>query len=120
MSAKPFHLAWFGNFTAPAWNEPFAGNDRSKWANGDFYIDMARSLERAGFDYFMVEDSLMVPDIYGGTAELELKHAFYAPKHDPMALVPLQRSIQLAPALKPRVRLGSIKRWVPHDVRTWP
>jgi FMN-dependent oxidoreductase (nitrilotriacetate monooxygenase family) len=89
MAASPFHLGWFGNFTVPAWNEPFAGNDRFTWVNGDFYIDMARSLERAGFDYFMIEDSLMVSDIYAGTAELELKHARYAPKHDPMALLPL-------------------------------
>jgi FMN-dependent oxidoreductase (nitrilotriacetate monooxygenase family) len=87
--AKPFHLAWFGNFTTPEWNGPYAGNDPYAWTNGDFYVDMARSLERAGFDYFMIEDSLMVSDIYGGTAELELKHARYAPKHDPMPLIPL-------------------------------
>jgi FMN-dependent oxidoreductase (nitrilotriacetate monooxygenase family) len=87
--AKPFHLAWFGNFTVPAWDDPFCGNDPLLWTNGDFYIDMARSLERAGFTYFMIEDSLMVPDIYAGTAELELKYALYSPKHDPMALVPL-------------------------------
>lgn len=89
MPARPFHLAWFGNFTAPGWDDPFAGNDAVSWTNGDFYIDMARALERAGFDYFMVEDSLMVPDIYAGTSELELKYAFYAPKHDPMSLAPL-------------------------------
>jgi FMN-dependent oxidoreductase (nitrilotriacetate monooxygenase family) len=87
--AKPFHLAWFGNFTVPNWNDPFGGNDPLLWMNGDFYIDMARSLERAGFDYFMIEDSLMVPDTYRGTAELELKYALYSPKHDPMPLVPL-------------------------------
>jgi hypothetical protein len=46
MPAKPFHLAWFGNFTVPEWNDPFAGNDPLRWTNGDFYIDMARSLER--------------------------------------------------------------------------
>ncbi|MNG34674.1 hypothetical protein D3C84_1212220 [compost metagenome] len=38
----------------------------------------------------------------------------------PMALVPLQRSIQLAPALKPWASFGSMKRWVPQDVSTWP
>lgn len=84
-----FHLAWFGNFTVPEWDDPFAGNDPLRWTNGDFYIDMIRSLERGGFDYFMIEDSLMVPDIFAGTAELELKWARYAPKLDPMSLVPL-------------------------------
>jgi FMN-dependent oxidoreductase (nitrilotriacetate monooxygenase family) len=89
MPANPFHLAWFGNFTVPEWNDPFAGNDPHQWMNGDFYIDMIAALERACFDYFIIEDSLMVPDIYAGTAELELKHARYAPKLDPMCLVPL-------------------------------
>jgi FMN-dependent oxidoreductase (nitrilotriacetate monooxygenase family) len=89
MPAAPFHLAWFGNITVPEWDGPIAGNDPHEWTNGDFYIDMIRTLERGRFDFFMIEDSLMVPDAYAGTAELELKWARYAPKMDPLCLVPL-------------------------------
>lgn len=85
MSADPFRLGWFGNLTAPEWKSPYSGNDPKSWFNGDFHIDMVRNLERAGFDFIMIEDSLMVSDIYQGTAEIELKHARYAPKMDPVA-----------------------------------
>ncbi|RFA07440.1 FMNH2-dependent monooxygenase [Subtercola boreus] len=85
MSADPFRLGWFANLTAPEWKSPYPGNDPKTWFDGSFHIDMVRNLERAGFDFIMLEDSLMVSDIYQGTSEIELKHARYAPKMDPVA-----------------------------------
>jgi long-chain alkane monooxygenase len=79
-----FHLGWFMNFTPDEWNEPFSAGG-SPWS-GEFYMDMARALERACFDYIMIEDTLMVSDAYGGTMEAYLKHALMAPKHDPSPL----------------------------------
>ena len=29
-------------------------------------------------------------------------------------------ALRLAPGLKPRASVGSINRWVPHEVSTWP
>jgi alkanesulfonate monooxygenase SsuD/methylene tetrahydromethanopterin reductase-like flavin-dependent oxidoreductase (luciferase family) len=85
-----FHLGWFTNFMPPkSWRTHWGGHDAEEWATGKFYVDFAKSLERACFDYIMLEDSLMVPDIFGGTAEVELKHSLYAPKHDPVHLAPL-------------------------------
>ena len=86
-----FHMGWFlpYGFGVYGWNELWSGNVRHDVAKPGLYVDMATSLERAGFDYFMVEDSLMVPDAYAGNSQLELKHARYAPKLDPMCLVPL-------------------------------
>jgi FMN-dependent oxidoreductase (nitrilotriacetate monooxygenase family) len=88
MSAAPFHLGWFMSFRPPMWSSPFAGNDGANWANGDYYVDFIRSLERAKFDYMMIEDSSMVSDAYAGSSEIDLKYALYAPKHDPIPLVP--------------------------------
>ena len=34
------------------------------WA-GDFFVDMAKQLERACFDYLIVEDKCHVSDAYG-------------------------------------------------------
>ena len=87
MAAQPFRLGWFGNLTAPDWRSGWSGNDATQWSDGRFYIDMVRAMERAGFDFMMLEDSLMVSDIYAGTAELELKNALYAPKLDPVPVV---------------------------------
>ena len=86
MTAAPFRLGWFGNLTAPNWRSGWS-EDATTWTDARFYVDMVRAMERAGFDFMMLEDSLMVPDIYAGTAELELKHAVYAPKLDPVPVV---------------------------------
>ncbi|MCU1690273.1 MAG: FMN-dependent oxidoreductase, nitrilotriacetate monooxygenase family [Jatrophihabitantaceae bacterium] len=82
--AARFHLGWFMNFSADEWNTPFASGG-SPWS-GRFYIEMAQALERACFDYIMIEDTLMLSDAYGGNSEVYLKHAVMAPKHDPAPL----------------------------------
>lgn len=83
-----FQLGWFGNLTAPEWapapTAPYVTDDATSWMDGRFYIDQVRNLERAGFDFLMLEDSLMVPDMYKGNSEMALKHARYAPKLDPV------------------------------------
>jgi long-chain alkane monooxygenase len=82
--AKPFHLAWFTNFTQGDWTNPVSLGTGA-W-DGKFFVDMALAMERACFDYIMLEDTLMVSDAYGGTEEATLKHALQVPKHDPMPL----------------------------------
>ena len=84
MTQKPFHLGWFMNFTPDEWREPF-GQGGQPW-DGQFYIEMARTLERACFDYIMIEDKLMVSETYGGSREAGLKSGIMAPKHDPAPL----------------------------------
>src|SRR6266700_503942 len=84
-----FHLGWFMNFTPPDWQSDLASPDVAKWPNGRFYVDMARNLERACFDYIMIEDTVMVADAYGGTMEGSLKNSVFAPKHDPIPLAVL-------------------------------
>ena len=79
-----FHLAWFCNFSAGEWNHAYAP-PTPPW-DGKFYVEMAQAMERACFDYIMLEDTLMVSEAYRGTAEATLKHALQAPKHDPMPL----------------------------------
>jgi FMN-dependent oxidoreductase (nitrilotriacetate monooxygenase family) len=84
MADKRFHLGWFMNFTPDEWREPFAQGGMP-W-DGAFYIEMAKTLERACFDYIMIEDKLMVSETYGGSTEAGLRSAMMAPKHDPVPL----------------------------------
>ena len=85
-SAKPMHLAWFLNFVVDEWQGNW-GDGGKDWT-GDFYVDMARDLERACFDYVIFEDKLMVSTAYGGTMEADLKYGVN-PKHDPVPLAVL-------------------------------
>jgi FMN-dependent oxidoreductase (nitrilotriacetate monooxygenase family) len=73
-------------FRVPAWTREWSGTSSRDWPKGRFHIDMARDLERAGFDYFMIEDSSHIPDVYGGSMDVDLKLGRRAPKHDPLVL----------------------------------
>lgn len=84
MTDRRFHLGWFMNFTPDEWREPF-GQGGLPW-DGKFYVEMAQTLERACFDYIMIEDKLMVPQTFGGSTELSLTNAMMVPKHDPAPL----------------------------------
>ena len=86
MTPDRFHLGWFCNFVADDWNGPWGGGGMP-WS-GDFYVDMVTQLERACFDYIILEDKCHVSDAYGGTIEGDLKHGI-APKHDPAPLATL-------------------------------
>src|SRR5258708_15642410 len=85
---KKFHLGWFTNFTVDEWNDSFASGGGKPW-NGKYYVEMARALERACFDYLMLEDTLMLSDAYGHSTEMYLKKAIMVPKHDPAPLAAL-------------------------------
>ncbi len=88
---KKMHLGWFMNFSrSTAWTSPWVlESEAREWMNGDYHIDWVRSMERAGFDYAMLEDSSMVADGYGGSMEVDLKHSLYAPKGDPLSIAPV-------------------------------
>jgi FMN-dependent oxidoreductase (nitrilotriacetate monooxygenase family) len=78
-----FHLGWFLNFVTDDWDGRWGAGGRDM--TGDFYVEMAKDLERACFDYVLLEDKLMVSDAWGGTMEKDLAHGV-TPKHDPVPL----------------------------------
>jgi len=81
----PFHLGFFTSFAPAEWNGPLTSSSAT-FADGRFYVDTARDLERAGFDFVLYEDSLAVPEVFGGSRDVYLEQALVAPKHDPVPL----------------------------------
>jgi FMN-dependent oxidoreductase (nitrilotriacetate monooxygenase family) len=83
------HFGWFvgHGFGVQGWGTPGYGIGYD-WRKPAPYQHAVREFERAGLDLFIIEDSLTVPDTYGGSAEVSLAQASFAPKHDPLALVP--------------------------------
>jgi FMN-dependent oxidoreductase (nitrilotriacetate monooxygenase family) len=96
MTRKKFHLAWFTNFALDEWLEPLSSAGGSPWS-GDFYVEMGQALERACFDYIILEDTLMLPEAYGESSKAYLKNGIQVPKHDPapMAAVMAARTKHL-------------------------
>jgi FMN-dependent oxidoreductase (nitrilotriacetate monooxygenase family) len=86
-----FHLGWFvgKGYSVHAWNQPWSGSIGTDWAEPDLYLDLARALERACFDYMLIEDGSFVADAYQGSPEWYLRNAYAVPKSDPLPLVPL-------------------------------
>jgi long-chain alkane monooxygenase len=105
---KPLHLAWFTNFTQGDWTNPVSVGTGA-W-DGEFFVEMARAMERACFDYIMLEDTLMVSESYGGTAMATLKYALQVPKHDP---IPLAAMIAAATSKLGVVATMSTLAWPP-------
>jgi FMN-dependent oxidoreductase (nitrilotriacetate monooxygenase family) len=52
-------------------------------------LDLVRALDRACFDYVVIEDGSFVPDAFHGSSEWYLRNASTVPKADPMPLIPL-------------------------------
>ncbi|GAA4680810.1 NtaA/DmoA family FMN-dependent monooxygenase [Frondihabitans cladoniiphilus] len=86
-----FHLGWFlGNgYGIQPWNGTYAGTSMTDWTKPAIYRDLTTSLERGGYDFLFIEDTSMIEDTYGGSAESTLAYGRMAPKNDPMPLVPL-------------------------------
>lgn len=87
-----FHLGWFmgSGFSVQTWaSDPWAGTTGRDWMKGGIFVDLASALERACFDYLLVEDTSMIEDAYGGSMETTLKYGLLGPKNDPVPLIPM-------------------------------
>ena len=86
-----FHLGWFlgQGFGIQPWRGTFDGSAWQDWMKPQRYVEMAAALERGGYDFVFIEDTAMIEDTYGGSAEFTLAHGEMAPKNDPLPLVPL-------------------------------
>jgi FMN-dependent oxidoreductase (nitrilotriacetate monooxygenase family) len=97
MSAMPadrFHLGWFlQGSSAQAWGEPWTGSIGADWMVPDLFMDMARALERACFDYVLIEDSSYIGESYGGTRDIYLRDAIAVPRQDPSVIASLMTQV---------------------------
>jgi FMN-dependent oxidoreductase (nitrilotriacetate monooxygenase family) len=83
-------MAWFLVGYGPyAWNEPWAGYGGRDFMDPSFHLDLARRIEKLGFDFLMIQDSSSIPWDYGDSHEAFLKWPLGAPKLDPTILVTL-------------------------------
>ena len=69
MATRPFHLAWFlsQGYGPKSWRSDFPGSDVSRWMMPDLFVDLAQGMERACFDYMIIEDSSNMPYTYKGS-----------------------------------------------------
>ncbi len=84
MGAKPFHLGLFlQGSSVQAWGESWTGRIGESWAVPTLFVDVARALERACFDYVLLEDSSYIGESYAGSREIYLHNGIAVPRQDP-------------------------------------
>jgi FMN-dependent oxidoreductase (nitrilotriacetate monooxygenase family) len=94
MAARPFHLGWFlQGSSVQAWGEPWTGHIGQNWMVPEFFMDMARSLERACFDYVLLEDSSYVGESYAGSTDIYLRNGIATPRQDPSVVASLMTAV---------------------------
>jgi FMN-dependent oxidoreductase (nitrilotriacetate monooxygenase family) len=90
MAAKPFHLAWFlQGSSIQAWGEQWSGNISEEWMTADMFLDLARSIERACFDYLLIEDSIYVGQNWKNSREMFLRNGMSIPRQEPSVVASL-------------------------------
>jgi FMN-dependent oxidoreductase (nitrilotriacetate monooxygenase family) len=100
----PFHLGWFLNGTSvPRWNREWSGNIGTAWQKPDLFLDLARAMERACFDYVLIEDNTFVGNRYQNSMEVYLKYALQAPRQDPTIVATLMTQVTARLGIVPTI-----------------
>ncbi|MGI6879559.1 LLM class flavin-dependent oxidoreductase [Microbacterium sp. gxy059] len=102
------HFGWFlaRGFGPHGWGHPYL-DWGYRWTEPALYQESARTLEQAGFDLLLIEDSpsLGSPE----TIDLRVRQAFGGPKHDPLMLAPYlfqaTRALGVLPTVNPAAML---------------
>ena len=87
---KKFHLGWFlgPGITVQGWKAP-AYAASYDWTKPDIFQDGARALERACFDYVLIEDSSYIGESFKGSREIYLQNGIAVPRQDPSVVATL-------------------------------
>ncbi len=89
-NTNPFHLAWFlQGSSIQAWGAPWTGNISEEWMSAEMFVDVARMIERAGFDYMLIEDSIYVGENWQNSRDIFLKNGMSIPRQEPTVVATL-------------------------------
>ncbi|MDO6585055.1 NtaA/DmoA family FMN-dependent monooxygenase [Salipiger sp. 1_MG-2023] len=87
---NPFHLSYFlQGSSVHAWGAPFIGTIGQDWQSASFFKELAQGLERACFDYLLIEDSIYVGENWQGSRDLFLKTGLCIPRQEPSVVATL-------------------------------
>ena len=94
MSADRFHLAWFlQGSSIQAWNQAWTGNISEEWMTADMFLDLARALERACFDYILLEDSIYTGQNWQNSRDIFLKNGMSVPRQEPSVVAAMMCAV---------------------------
>lgn len=94
MSIDPFHLAWFlQGSSIQAWGADWTGNISEEWMSASMFLDLARNIERSGFDYLLLEDSIYIGQNWQNKRDIFLKNGMSVPRQEPTVIASLMAAV---------------------------
>jgi len=90
VAQNPFHLAWFlQGSSIQAWGADWTGNISEEWMSAEMFLDLARAIERAAFDYLLIEDSIYIGQNWQNSRDIFLKNGMSVPRQEPSVVASL-------------------------------
>ncbi|MDM5335338.1 LLM class flavin-dependent oxidoreductase [Ureibacillus composti] len=96
MSKRRIYLNAFdmntpGHQSPGLWAHP---DDRShRYKDSEYWIELAKLLEKWRFDGIFIADVLGTYDVYGGSRDTAVRHGVQSPVNDPFQIVPLMSAV---------------------------
>ena len=96
MSSDYIHLNLFTmnsveHVTTGNWRTP--GDQSHRYTDMEYWLDVARTAERGGFDAVFFADVRGIYDVFGGDSDTAIENAVQTPANDPQALVPAMATV---------------------------
>ncbi|WP_348786563.1 LLM class flavin-dependent oxidoreductase [Leifsonia sp. NPDC080035] len=86
-----FEMACVSHITHGLW--PLPGNNRERFADIDYWLELAQLLEHGGFDGIFLADVIGAYDVFRGGPETALREGLQSPNLDPLLLVPAMAAV---------------------------
>lgn len=80
-----FDMACVGHQSVGLWRHP--DDQGRRYTDIGYWTDLARLLERGGFDALFLADVLGVYDVYGGSRDVAVREAVQVPVNDPVMAI---------------------------------
>ncbi|WP_426623010.1 NtaA/DmoA family FMN-dependent monooxygenase [Leifsonia sp. McL0607] len=86
-----FEMACVSHIAHGLW--PLPGNNRERFADLDYWLELAQLLEHGGFDGIFLADVIGAYDVFRGGPETALREGLQSPNLDPLLLVPAMAAV---------------------------
>lgn len=91
ISLSAFTMATPGHHTSGSWRHP--DSKASQYNTLEYWMDLAKTLERGRFDAIFMADILGVNDVYKGTPDVAIRSGMQVPVNDPMFMIPAMAAV---------------------------
>ncbi len=86
-----FEMACVSHITHGLW--PLPGNNRHRFADLDYWLELAEILEHGGFDGVFLADVIGAYDVFRGGPETALREGLQSPNIDPLLVIPAMAAV---------------------------